>query len=33
MTIAQIRSGLPFGARLFDRVAEGLESAGLKNPM
>jgi AraC-like DNA-binding protein/tetratricopeptide (TPR) repeat protein len=32
MTIAQVRSGLPFGSALFDRVAEGLESAGLKSP-
>jgi AraC-like DNA-binding protein/tetratricopeptide (TPR) repeat protein len=32
MTIAQIRSGLPFGPALFDRVAEGLESAGLRSP-
>jgi AraC-like DNA-binding protein/tetratricopeptide (TPR) repeat protein len=31
-TIAQIRSGLPFGPALFDRVAEGLESAGMRDP-
>jgi TolB-like protein len=29
LTIAQVRSGLPFGGDFFDRVAEGLESAGL----
>jgi TolB-like protein len=32
LTIAQIRSGLPFGEVFFDRVAEGLESVGLSNP-
>jgi AraC-like DNA-binding protein/TolB-like protein len=32
LTIAQLRSGLPFGGSFFDRVAEGLESAGLSNP-
>lgn len=32
MTVTQIRSGLPFGAHLFDRLSEGLESAGIRNP-
>ena len=32
MTIAQVRSGLPFGTRLFDRLSEGIESAGMRNP-
>jgi len=32
MTLKQIRSGLPFGSALFERVAEGLESVGLRDP-
>jgi len=30
-TIAEIRSGLPFCAHLLDRIAEGLESAGMRH--
>src|SRR5258708_13243594 len=30
-TIAEIRSGLPFCTHLLDRIAEGLESAGMSH--
>jgi hypothetical protein len=32
VTVAHIKSGWPFVAGFLDRVAEGLESAGMRDP-